>query len=111
MQTRMGVREAIEPFARRVVRDHLPEQHRDFYRQLPFVVLAAWDGHARSWATLVAALRGVATSFDPYTLDFATNLAPLLAMCVADWRRTDLPMIMSIASPLDNDSDIPPRAA
>jgi ferredoxin-NADP reductase/predicted pyridoxine 5'-phosphate oxidase superfamily flavin-nucleotide-binding protein len=76
VQTRMGVREVIEPFARRVVRDHLPEQHRDFYRQLPFVVLAARDEDTRPWVTLVAASNGVATSPDPYTLDFAANPAP-----------------------------------
>lgn len=69
MQTRMGVREAIEPFARRVVRDHLPEQHRAFYAQLPFIVVAARDAAARPWATLLAAPSGVADSPDPRTLD------------------------------------------
>ena len=68
VQTRMGVREAIEPFARRVVRDHLPEQHRDFYRQLPFVVLAARDEDTRPWVTLVAASNGVIHIIDTVIL-------------------------------------------
>lgn len=72
----MGVREQIEPFARRVVRDHLPEQHREFYAQLPFVVVAARDAAARPWVTLLAALGGVASSPDPHTLDFRASPAP-----------------------------------
>lgn len=43
----MDVREVIGPFARRVVRDHLPEQHRDLYRHRLLAVLAARDEHAR----------------------------------------------------------------
>ncbi|MBX9605723.1 MAG: pyridoxamine 5'-phosphate oxidase family protein [Gammaproteobacteria bacterium] len=69
VQTRMGVREAIEPFARRVVRDYLPEQHRAFYAQLPFLVVAGRDGAARPWATVLAAPSGVADSPDPHSLD------------------------------------------
>lgn len=76
VQTRMGVREAIEPFARRVVRDHLPEQHRAFYAQLPFLVVAGRDSAARPWATLLAAPSGVADSPDPYTLDLHALPSP-----------------------------------
>jgi ferredoxin-NADP reductase/predicted pyridoxine 5'-phosphate oxidase superfamily flavin-nucleotide-binding protein len=68
VQTRMGVREMIEPFARRVVRDHMPEQHREFYAQLPFLVIAARDHQGSPWATMVAAVDGVARSPDPRTL-------------------------------------------
>ena len=39
VQERLGVREAIEPWARKVVRPFLPEEHRTFYAQLPFVVV------------------------------------------------------------------------
>ncbi len=39
VQERLGVRAKIEMFARRVVRDYLPDQHREFYSQLPFVLL------------------------------------------------------------------------
>ncbi len=61
----------IEPWARKVVRSYLPEEHRDFYGQLPFLVLAARDERGRPWATLVAGLPGFADSPDPGTLDVA----------------------------------------
>ena len=42
IQTRLGVREKMERFGGRVIRDHMPEQHRQFYQQLPFIMV----GHA-----------------------------------------------------------------
>ena len=68
VQERLGVREAIEPWARKVVRPFLPEGHREFYAQLPFVVLAARDGRGRPWATLVGGSPGFLTSPDSRTL-------------------------------------------
>jgi ferredoxin-NADP reductase/predicted pyridoxine 5'-phosphate oxidase superfamily flavin-nucleotide-binding protein len=68
VQERLGVREAIEPWARKVVRPFLPDGHREFYAQLPFVVLAARDGRGRPWATLVGGSPGFLTSPDPRTL-------------------------------------------
>ncbi len=54
VQERVGVRADIEPWARRVVRPFLPQQHRDFYGALPFIVAAARDAQGRPWATLLA---------------------------------------------------------
>ena len=70
VQQRLGVREQIEPWARKVVRGFLPETHRAFYAQLPFVVAAARDAGGRPWATLLAASApGFIASPDPRTLD------------------------------------------
>jgi len=68
VQARLGVRERVEPWARRIVRDHLPDSHRAFYAQLPFLVLAARDREGRPWATVVAGERGFVSSPDPSTL-------------------------------------------
>jgi len=76
IQTRLGVREQIEPWARRVVRPELPEEHREFYSQLPFLVLAARDGEGRPWATLIAEEPGFVSSPDPRTLHIAALPAP-----------------------------------
>ncbi len=65
VQERMGVRDAIEPFARRVVRPFLTEQHQQFYGAQPFLVLAARDERGRPWATIVAGDPGFATSPEP----------------------------------------------
>jgi len=69
VQQRAGVRDEIEPWARKVVRDHLPEQHRAFYPQLPFVVAAARDAAGRPWATLLVGEPGFVASPDPVHLE------------------------------------------
>ena len=71
IQTALRVREEIEPWARRMVRPFLPDEHRDFYSQLPFIVLAARDAAGRPWATLLAEGPGFVSSPDPRTLHVA----------------------------------------
>ena len=68
IQAQLGVRAEIEPWARKVVRPFLPEQHRHFYSELPFLVVAARDGQGRPWATLLAGAPGFAWSPDDTTL-------------------------------------------
>ncbi len=68
IQQRLGVREEIEPWARQVVHDRLPEQHRQFYAQLPFLVVAARDAEGHPWATLLTGEPGFAHSPDPREL-------------------------------------------
>lgn len=73
VQARLGVRETIEPFARRVIRDHMPDQHRAFYGELPFVLLGTVDDLGRPWASLVAGQPGFITSPDPQRLEIAAR--------------------------------------
>jgi ferredoxin-NADP reductase/predicted pyridoxine 5'-phosphate oxidase superfamily flavin-nucleotide-binding protein len=68
VQERIGVREVIEPWARKVVRSYLPEGHRAFFAALPFVVVAARDEAGRPWVTIVAGAPGFVTSPDPNRL-------------------------------------------
>lgn len=68
VQERLGVRESIEPWARKVVRPFLPEQHRQFYARLPFMVVAARDASSRPWATILASEPGLVASPDPRSL-------------------------------------------
>ncbi len=63
VQERLGVRD-IEAWARKVVRDHLPEQQRDFYTSLPFLVVSARDGKGRPWVTLLDGPDGFVSSPD-----------------------------------------------
>ena len=37
VQERLGVADQVADLGRRVIRDHMPDQHRDFYAALPFV--------------------------------------------------------------------------
>lgn len=68
IQRRLGVRESIEPWARKVVRPWLPEEHRAFYAQLPFLVAAARDGRERPWVSLLTGSPGFAHAPDRQTL-------------------------------------------
>jgi ferredoxin-NADP reductase/predicted pyridoxine 5'-phosphate oxidase superfamily flavin-nucleotide-binding protein len=63
VQERLGVRD-IEAWARKVVRDYLPEQHREFHTSLPFLIVAARDGKGRPWVTLLDGAEGFVTSPD-----------------------------------------------
>jgi ferredoxin-NADP reductase/predicted pyridoxine 5'-phosphate oxidase superfamily flavin-nucleotide-binding protein len=71
IQARLGVRETIEPWARKVVSSRLPDQHSAFYAELPFLVAAARDERGRPWATLLVGEPGFASSPDPATLTLA----------------------------------------
>ncbi len=64
VQTRLGVRDQIEPWARQVVRAYLPEEHRIFHAALPFLVAAARDRVGRPWATLLTGPPGFVRSPD-----------------------------------------------
>ena len=73
VQTRMGVRDKIENFGRRVIRDYMPEQHREFYQQLPFLLLGMTDDRGRPWAGIVAGRSGFITSPDARHLRLAAQ--------------------------------------
>lgn len=73
VQERLGVRDKIESFARRVVRDHMPEQHREFYAMLPFVLLGTLDDRGRPWASLVPGRPGFMTSPEARVLEIAAR--------------------------------------
>jgi len=64
VQIRLGVHDDIEPWARRVVRPFLPEEHRAFHTSMPFLVAAARDGLGRPWATLLTGPEGFVRSPD-----------------------------------------------
>ena len=68
LQERAGVRERMEHFGRRVIRDHFPDQHREFYGKLPFVVLGYSDDEGWPWVSVIAGNPGFMLSDDPRTL-------------------------------------------
>ena len=73
MHRHLGVTD-IESVMRGFVRPYMPQQHRDFYAQIPFVVLAARDASGRPWATLLTAASpsGFIHSSNSKTLDIKT---------------------------------------
>ncbi|HVI27059.1 pyridoxamine 5'-phosphate oxidase family protein [Hansschlegelia sp.] len=69
IQQHVGVAERMEEVGRRVVRPFIPDQHRAFYAQLPFVVAGAVDGRGDAWATLIAGRPGFIASPTPTSLE------------------------------------------
>lgn len=76
IQRSLGVADRMEQFGRRVIRDHMPDQHREFFAQLPFVVMGAVDAAGDTWVTLLAGQPGFMSSPDPKTLAFSLPLDP-----------------------------------
>jgi hypothetical protein len=68
MQQSAGVAQRMATIGPKVIRDHLPEQHRDFYPLLPYLILGAVDEQGIPWATMVEGAPGFAHSPDPQTL-------------------------------------------
>jgi len=62
IQTRLGVRENMERFGRRVIRDYLPEQHQQFYEQLSYLFLGYVDEQGWPWASMLTGQAGFISS-------------------------------------------------
>ncbi|MGH8595943.1 MAG: pyridoxamine 5'-phosphate oxidase family protein, partial [Gammaproteobacteria bacterium] len=54
VQIRAQVPVSIEAVARQAIRDFMPDQHREFFAQLPFVLLGMADAQGQPWATILA---------------------------------------------------------
>lgn len=65
VQERVGVREQIAAIGPRVIRDYLPEQHREFLTQLPFVIVGSVDDDGQPWASVLANPPGFVDSPSP----------------------------------------------
>lgn len=76
IQERVGVAARMEEVGRHVVRDHMPDQHRAFFAQIPFIVAGSVDGRGDAWATLLAGRPGFIASPTPTTLDLAARVDP-----------------------------------
>jgi predicted pyridoxine 5'-phosphate oxidase superfamily flavin-nucleotide-binding protein len=71
MQTRVGVGERMARVGGRAIRDFMPDQHRDFFARLPFLVVGSVDHAGWVWASLLAGRPGFAASPDPRSLTIA----------------------------------------
>jgi len=71
IQSTLGAAERMDEIGRKVIRDFMPDQHRDFFAQLPFAVFGSVDAEGRPWATLRAGEEGFMHSPDPQRLQLA----------------------------------------
>jgi hypothetical protein len=73
IQEKTGVAERMQEVGPRVVRDYMPDQHRGFYAQLPFIVLGSVDAGDDAWATILSGKPGFMSSPTPTVLEIAAR--------------------------------------
>ncbi|SIO58066.1 Predicted flavin-nucleotide-binding protein, pyridoxine 5'-phosphate oxidase superfamily [Bradyrhizobium erythrophlei] len=76
IQEKAGVAERMEVTGQRIVRDYMPDQHREFYAQLPFIVAGSVDRNDDAWATLLAGNPGFVSSPTDQTLEIDATPDP-----------------------------------
>lgn len=68
LQLRAGVGARMADVGARVLRDHMPDQHREFFAQLPFLLAGTVDAGGQPWVSILAGAPGFAHSPHPRVL-------------------------------------------
>lgn len=76
VQARVGVQDRLAELGPRVIRDFMPDQHRAFFEQLPFVIAGTVDARGQPWASLLAQPPGFMRSPHPRQLDVSARPLP-----------------------------------
>lgn len=66
----------VQRWARGAIRSFMPDQHRVFFEEQPFLVISARDESGRPWATLLEGGPGFVRSPDPKSLDISARPVP-----------------------------------
>jgi ferredoxin-NADP reductase/predicted pyridoxine 5'-phosphate oxidase superfamily flavin-nucleotide-binding protein len=75
VQERLGDRE-VERWARGAIRNFMPDQHRIFFEEQPFMIAAARDSEGRPWATVLEGGPGFVRSPDAVSLEISAHPVP-----------------------------------
>lgn len=68
LQQRTGMRERLARVEHNLIRSFMPDQHREFFAQLPFLVIGSVDAQGWPRASIVVGEAGFVCSPDPQTL-------------------------------------------
>ncbi|MFD1628041.1 pyridoxamine 5'-phosphate oxidase family protein [Azospirillum griseum] len=90
LHERVGVREAMERIGPKVIRDHMPDQHRGFFAKLPLMLVGSVDAAGRPWASPLCGPPGFLHSPDPRRL--TVNASPLPGTPLAAHLRPGVPL-------------------
>lgn len=71
LQEKAGLAERMAELGSRVVRRFMPDQHREFFAQLPYLIVGALDQNQQPWATVLSDADSFIYSPDPVTLEIA----------------------------------------
>ena len=73
LQARLGRKDRQEALGRKMFRPFMPDQHREFFAQPPFVVVGSVDEEGRPWASLLFGAPGFISTPDDRTLRIASQ--------------------------------------
>jgi len=76
LQERVGVRKIMELHGGLVIRDHMPDEHRELFGTLPFFLVGSTDTEGRVWASIVTGRPGFVVTPDARTLHVAARPIP-----------------------------------
>lgn len=76
LQARAGVHERMAAVGEVVVRDHMPDQHRQLFEKLPTLLLGALDAQGQPWATMLAGPPGFVHTPHAQRMDIAAAIDP-----------------------------------
>ena len=73
IQSKLGVEDRMDTLGRRMIRDFLPEQHHQFYAQLPYVLVGTVDDDGNPWASILVGKPGFISASDNRTLHISAQ--------------------------------------
>ncbi|MEM8761124.1 MAG: pyridoxamine 5'-phosphate oxidase family protein [Pseudomonadota bacterium] len=91
-QARAGAKD-VAHWAAGFIRSFMPDQHREFFSQLPFLVLAGADDEGRHWVTLLDGPLGFVRSPDAKTLTVEADPDPQDPLGAVLTRGTEIGML------------------
>lgn len=89
VQARTGVRDKAEILGQRMIRNFMPDEHREFYANLPYLLVGSVDDSGQPWASMLFGRPGFTRSPDAKTLQVnapPTFGDPLAANLAVDTR-------------------------
>src|ERR1700741_4510694 len=81
VQARVGAAERMAALGERVIRKHMPEQHRQFFGQLPFVLVGSIDQEGQPCASMLSGRAGFVHSPNAATLCIEASCTPGDSLC------------------------------
>ena len=76
IQARLGIEDKMLEPGRRMIRSTMPEQHKEFYAQLPMFFIGGADGDNRIWASAVTGEPGFVSATSDTVLSIKARQVP-----------------------------------
>ena len=85
LQQRVGVHDRMAAIGPQVLRDHMPDQHRELFEKLPTLLLGTLDAQGQPWATSLTGRPVMAAKRGPATPGASSPAARLNQRCTWAW--------------------------